>query len=68
MPTTSSSSTCIMPSEGLERTDIDLEQNQLASCMNVLRATKPADIRIEHTNVFDYSCFDSYNTCPLANH
>ena len=71
MPMASSSSTCITLSEGPESTDIDSEQaHQLksASILNVLRATMPADISMEHTNVFDYSCFDSYNNiCPLAN-
>jgi len=52
-----------MLSEGLESTDIDLEQAQpeSASILNVLRALTPADISIECTNVFDYSCFVSYN-------
>jgi len=70
MPMALSSSACIALSEGLESTDINSEQAQQesASILNVLRATMPADIRMEHTNVFDYSCFDSHNICPLANH
>ena len=46
MPIASSSSTCIMLSEGPESTDIDLEQAQQksASILNVLRAPIPADI------------------------
>ena len=58
-----------MSSEGPESIDINLEQAQQesASIFNVLRAPTPADISIECTNVFDYSCFDSYNICPLAN-
>ena len=57
MPMASSSSTCIMLSEGPESTDIDLEQAQWesASILNVLRVLTPADISIECTNVFDYS-------------
>jgi len=60
MQMASSSSTCITSSEG---PDINLEQAQQesASILNVLRATMPADISMEGTNVFDYSCFDSYN-------
>jgi len=62
-------SSCIMSSEGPESTDIDLEQAQQesTSILNVLRASTPADISMERTNVFDYSCFDSYNICRLAN-
>ena len=69
MTMASSSSTCIMLSEGPESTDIDLEQAQQKSAciLNVLRTPLPADISMECTNVFDYSGFDSYNTCPLAN-
>ena len=61
---------CITSSEGPESTDIDSEQAQreLASILNVLRAPTPADISMECTNVFDDSCFDSYNTCPLVKH
>jgi len=68
MPMASSSSTFIMSSEGSESTDIDLEQAQQksASILNVLRIPLPADISMKCTNVFDYSCFGSYNTCPLA--
>ena len=72
MPMASSSSACIMLSKGPESTDIDSEQTQqeLASILNVLRAPTSADniISMDSTNVFDYSCFDSYNICPLANH
>ena len=52
-----------MLSESPENTDIDSEQVQQksASILNVLRAPMPADISMDHTNVFDYSCFDSYN-------
>ena len=69
MTMASSSSTCIMLSEGPGSTDIDSEQTQQesASILNVLSALMPADTSMEHTNVFDYSCFDSYNICPLAN-
>ena len=58
MPMASSSSTCIMLSEGPESTDIELEQAQQesASILNVLRVLTPADISIECNNVFDYSC------------
>jgi len=58
-----------MSSEGPESTDITSEQAQQesASILNVLREPTPADISMEHTNVFDYSCFDSYNICPLVN-
>ena len=69
MPMASSSSTCIMSSECPESTDIDLEQAQQksASMLNVLRALMPADIiSMECTNGFDYSCFGSWNRCPLA--
>jgi len=70
MPMALSSSTCIMSSEGPESIDIDLEQAQQksASILNVLRTPLPADISMECTNIFDYSCFDSYNTCPLVKH
>ena len=66
---TSTLSTCIMSSEGPESTDITSEQAQQesASILNVLRESTPADISVEHTNVFDHSCFDSYNICPLVN-
>jgi len=69
MPMALSSSICITLSEGPECTDINLEQAQQesASILNVLRAPTPADISMECTNVIDYSCFDSYNICPLAN-
>ena len=54
MPMASSSSTCIMSSQGPESTDIDLGQAQQksASILNVLRAPMPADISMEHTNYF----------------
>ena len=66
MPMASSSSICIMSSEGPESTGIDLEQAQeeSASILSVLSAPTPADISMECTNVFDCSCFDSYNICP----
>ena len=59
----------IMSSEGPESTDInwELAQQESASILNVLSAPMPADISMECTNVFDCSCFDSYNVCPLAN-
>ena len=45
MPMASSSSTCIMLSEGPESTDIDSEQAQQESAgiLNVLRAPMPAE-------------------------
>jgi len=69
MPMALSSSTCITSSEGPESTDIDWEQAQQesASMLNVLSALTPADVRMEHANVVDYLCFDSYNMCPLVN-
>ena len=58
MPMALSSSTCIMSSEGPESTDINSEQAQQepASIVNTLRAPTLADISVERTNVFDYSC------------
>jgi len=61
-----------MLSEGPESTDIDSEQTQQepASILNILRALTSADsiISMDSTDVFNYSGFDSYNICPLANH
>jgi len=51
-----------MSSEGPKSTDINWEQAQQESIiLNVLSAPTPADISMECTNVFDCSCFDSYN-------
>ena len=68
MPMASSSSTCIMLSEGLESTDIDLEQAQpeSASILNVLRALTPADISIECTNVFMFCLLQYYVLWQIA--
>ena len=55
----SSSSTSITSSEGPD-TNWEQAQQESASILNVLRATMPADISMEGTNVFDYSRFDSY--------
>jgi len=58
---------------GHESTDINSEQAQQesASILNVLRALMPAEfVESEKCGVyqcFDYSCFDSYNICPLVN-
>ena len=67
-----------MSSEGPESTDIDLEQAQQesASILNVLRAPMSAEfVHVESENYYGvyqcfsiFSCFDSYNVCPLANH
>ena len=68
-----SSSTCITSSEGPESTDIKSEQAQQesASILDVLRVQHQQIFveskGMECTNVFDYSCLDSYNICPLAN-
>ena len=60
-----------MSSEGPESTDIKSEQaeQESASIVNALRALMPEDIcrKQKVWNVFDYSCFDSYSICPLAN-
>jgi len=64
MQMASSSSTCITSSEGPDINYWERPQQESASILSVLRATMPADISMEGTNVFDYSCFDSYNICP----
>ena len=68
MPMASSSSTCIMLSEGPESTDIDLEQAQWesASILNVLRVLTPADISIECTNVFMFCLLQYYVLWQIA--
>ena len=59
-----------MSSEGPESTDIKSEQaeQESASIVNALRALMPEDIcrKQKVWNVFDYSCFDSYNNMSFG--
>ena len=71
MPMALSSSTGITSFEVTESTDIESEQahQESSSILNVLRAMRQ-QIFVESEeckSVFDYSNFDSYNICPLAN-